>query len=909
MLALGPLAFASPWVLTALALLPALWFLLRVTPPAPRRISFPAVQLLLGLRPREETPARTPLWLLIMRLVLAALVILALAQPMLNPETRLAGDGPVILVVDNGWAVGPRWRTRQEAMRGLVERAAREGRGLLLLATAPAADGATPRASDLLGADAARKAVDALMPRPWPVDRVAARAALEPLRRHAPAHIVWLADGHGAPGTEAFAAALAELGPVILREDPPDAVAHLLRPPVTDGAGLTVRVERPLAWGEESVTVRMSGNGKLLARTELSFAADALTAEAAVVLQPEQRNELTRMEIEGEKSAAAVTLIDERWRRRPVGLVSGGGRETDQPLLSDLYYLERALDPYAEIRKGETVDLLKRDIAVIVLADVGRIVGAARDSLGDWIDGGGVLVRFAGPKLAAAPDDLVPVRLRGGGRALSGAMAWTQPAALAPFPDQGPFAGLAVPKDVLIQRQVLAEPSLDLGAKTWARLADGTPLVTAEQRGEGWLVLFHTTANADWSNLALSGLFVDMLRRIVDLSRGVAGAEAARSLAPYKSLDGFGRLGAPAATALPLSATAIAETVAQPRHPPGWYGTGDARRALNLGAGVDTAAALGKLPIAITREVFRDAREIDLKPWLLALAMLMILADTVIALALRGHLPLPMRGKAARASLAVLVAVAFWARADGAGAQVQDDRRAMEATIDTQLAFVRTGDRAIDRTSRQGLEGLSMVLRLRTAFEPGAAAGVDIEQDDIVFYPFLYWPISPAQPRLSSAAVAKIDRYLKNGGMILFDSRDAGTPGADGTGPAALRLRRLLERLDIPPLATVPRDHVLTRSFYLLNDFPGRWVGGGVWVEREQSRVRDVVSSVIIGGNDWADPCDMDDNVSVHAVVPGGERQREMAFRFGVNAVMYALTGNYKADQVHIPILLRRLGQ
>jgi len=102
MLALGSLAFAAPWLLTALAALPVIWWLLRVTPPAPRLISFPAIRLLLGLTPREETPARTPWWLILLRTVLAALVILALAHPLLNPRLRLVGDGPVALIVDDG---------------------------------------------------------------------------------------------------------------------------------------------------------------------------------------------------------------------------------------------------------------------------------------------------------------------------------------------------------------------------------------------------------------------------------------------------------------------------------------------------------------------------------------------------------------------------------------------------------------------------------------------------------------------------------------------------------------------------------------------------------------------------------------------------------------------------------------
>src|SRR5437763_14378896 len=115
MLALGSFAFAAPWLLLVMAALPVIWWLLRVTPPAPRRIAFPAIRLLLGLRPREETPARTPWWLILLRTVLAAMVILALAHPLLNPRAHLGGTGPIALVVDDGWAAARDWSRRQTA--------------------------------------------------------------------------------------------------------------------------------------------------------------------------------------------------------------------------------------------------------------------------------------------------------------------------------------------------------------------------------------------------------------------------------------------------------------------------------------------------------------------------------------------------------------------------------------------------------------------------------------------------------------------------------------------------------------------------------------------------------------------------------------------------------------------------
>jgi hypothetical protein len=103
---------------------------------------------------------------------------------------------------------------------------------------------------------------------------------------------------------------------------------------------------------------------------------------------------------------------------------------------------------------------------------------------------------------------------------------------------------------------------------------------------------------------------------------------------------------------------------------------------------------------------------------------------------------------------------------------------------------------------------------------------------------------------------------------------------------------------------------VLSKTFYLINDYPGRFAGGQVWVEATRARGEDEVSSVILGSNDWAGAWAADQSGrALYAVVPGGEVQREMAYRFGVNLVMYALTGNYKADQVHVPAILERVGQ
>jgi hypothetical protein len=246
------------------------------------------------------------------------------------------------------------------------------------------------------------------------------------------------------------------------------------------------------------------------------------------------------------------------------------------------------------------------------------------------------------------------------------------------------------------------------------------------------------------------------------------------------------------------------------------------------------------------------------------------------------------------------------------------DDFASKAALQTRLAFVVTGDAEIDRTSEEGLAGLSKVLRARTALEPAEPMGVDIDKDELSFFPLLYWPVREDASPLSDATLAKVDAFMKQGGLILFDTRDHET-GASAAGTQGAALNRLIGQLDIPPLEPVPESHVLTKSFYLMRSFPGRWDGGALWVEAEpvdeaerseRSRRTDGVSSIVITSNDLAGAWALDDgNRPIYPVVPGGEMQREMAFRAGVNIVMYALTGNYKADQVHVPALLERLGQ
>lgn len=917
------IAFSAPWALVGLAALPAIWLLLRVTPPAPRRLTFPALALLRDLTAREESAARTPWWLLALRLLIAALTVAGLAGPLLNPDPGQTIAGPLVVVVDNGWAAARDWSARQAALERLIRAAERRGRNINLIAAAPPADGGGVKASGSLTAADALRLARAMRPQPWPADRPAAAAAVRGLlggngygaggygagAYGVGAYGVWLSDGLAGPGDNELATALQRLGGADVLLPATGALPRLLAPADARGADLAAIVRRADGAGAETATLRaIADDGRILGRETATFQPGETSKKVVFRLPVELRNAAQAIRIENESGAATVALLDERWRRRPVGLASGRPDGEAQPLLSDLHYLRRALEPFTEVRGGTIAELLSKELSLLVLSDIGALGPAEESVVTEWVRRGGVLARFAGPRMSQAVDPLIPVRLRLGDRALGGAMSWSDPMALAPFPDDGPFAGLPVPKDVLIRRQVLAEPTPDLAARTWARLTDGTPLATFSRLGDGKLVLIHTAAGPDWSNLPLSGLFVDMLQRLVGMAHGVAAAEGEgrAAAAPTLTLDGFGRLGEPPATAapLPVDQPGAAKIVASPRHPPGLYGDGDSRRALNLASDVADVRPLGPLPPGVGRLNYDASKEISMQPWLLAAAFLLLIVDLLASLWLRGAL----RGGRI---VAVAVLAAGVAAVSPLRPAVAADRTFVSApspaaaAMETYLAYVLSGDPQVDTVSKAGLRGLQEALNRRTAIEAAGVAAVDVERDELAFYPALYWPLSDRQGLLSESARARVDAYLRHGGVILFDTRDGGAGG-----PGAEALRRALTGISVPPLAPVQGDHVLTKAFYLMNDFPGRRPAGTLWAEAGDGGRNDGVSSVLIGGGDWAAAWATDENnVALYPVSPGGERQREFAFRFGVNLMMYALTGNYKADQVHVPAILERLGQ
>jgi hypothetical protein len=441
--------------------------------------------------------------------------------------------------------------------------------------------------------------------------------------------------------------------------------------------------------------------------------------------------------------------------------------------------------------------------------------------------------------------------------------------------------------------------------------------------------LFHVSADMRWSDLPMSGSFVEMLRRIVD-SSGYASGPAAdatneaniETVAPLRTLDGFGAFGPPPSTAKPL--TADFRDRASLDHPPGFYGPADGPLAVNTLAAADRIGPLDTSSLRARQANYTNSEPRDLRGILLSSSLALFLIDAVIVALLGGGIAALLRRRVAPAALLLALLLPLGlpspTRADST-----TDEFAIKATTQTRLAYVLTGNADVDSIVKAGMSGLTLFLAQRTALEAGDPVGIDPAHDELAFFPLIYWPVVPGAPKPPQDAINKIDAYMKQGGTVLFDTRDAieAPPGDNGASqtPGMQTLREILSSLDVPELEPVPREHVLTKTFYLLRDFPGRFDSGQTWVETlprdddedaasHPARGGDGVSPIIITSNDLAGAWAIrPDGQPMLPLSPGEPRQREFAFRAGVNIVMYTLTGNYKADQVHAPALIERLGQ
>ncbi len=1018
------LGFLAPLALWGLLSMPVLWWLLKRIPPAPRRIRLPTLPLVADLAPAQPSANSLPWWWLLVRLALVSALVLAAAAPWVEPvpiaDRAVSGPHRQVILIDDSFVSAPVWAQMQQAVRAFL---AAEGAAI---PQAGGSDGSQPTSAQapvalLVASEAGRglpvferketalARVQALTPKAF---AVALPEALR-LAVQAKANVAVFTGGvvvDDAPAgghIHAWQDALAQFtqAGLSLRFFVPErgefAALSALQAQET---GFAVDLVRPFAHSALAAVVQAKdAQGRVLGSVAARFAPGEKRHQILLPLAQALLRASDRVEIAGQNHAGAVQLVDGSTQRRKVAVVSGQTGEGVQKLLSGAYYVEKALEPYADLlavshskaAQDPVRAALDHGAEVVILVDYPVLSPVQSQALAAFLHAGGTLVRFASLGMGESEDLLLAVPLRENVRRLQGALSWEQPQALAPFAPSSPFGALARDLAVRVQAQMLPRAELAQEAQIWAALEDGTPLISVREGaalraqpgsaqpanlgtslGNGRLVLFHIGAGPDWSNLPISGLFVEIMRKLVEQAPRMldferksgqnpqveAGAELSRApvsgaalLAPDRLLDGFGQLAGQV-----VGIEGVKRGFAQPasqKHPAGFYGAGPVALAVQvLRAGMD-AIPPDLVPVeqagAVTYPMLGTVR-IDLRGYLLALALGLLALDGALTLGRAGlhagRRRLPSRAQAGAGPLLggmlVLFLLALFMVAgvpDRAFAQgnampprpnalspalpsslspssLAPDVQAMRAALKPRLGFMRPVDGARARKVEAGLTALSRFAAERTSLALGEPVGLDPARDPLVFYPLIYWAIEPDQPPLSAQAAGMLNAYLRQGGMLVIDSAQGGR--LRGDSQAMRTLHRALQGVELPALALVPRDHVLYRSFYLLEALSGRMVGESMAEPLSQAesgtvgptnaapvRGGDRVSAVIVTNTDLVAAFALDaQGGPLYPMEDPRPRAREMAIRSGINLLLYAFTGNYKADQIHIPALLKRLG-
>jgi hypothetical protein len=985
------LAWETPWMLHALAALPFIWLIIRHIPPMPTAVFYPALRLLSTLHTEKQAAHKPPFWLVLMRIFAIAALIIAAAGPHTPPPSALQSHGaaPYIILVDNDASHSGHWGRMQAAIASTLQTIAQKNQPVALVFTAER----SPLRLDFGTAQQALAVLQSTRTRPWISDHTRTAAfvrahtqtanwiwwpsllartattaslpqAITHMQRnggltvlHTPARPFFIAHAHQNTTPQGTQELVLQLGripalhPPALHPIDANAAAD-----TADTAVITAYGAAPDAafgdtdnyiFGQASVPLptRDAAGGRPNMATQSQY-----TVRVPLAMPSTADQSLSHVQLRTENGTTALQtfLFNRGVYTGPVALLDATQTETPIPLLQADHFLRTALSGIAKTVPHDHFQQTR-----IAISTRFRPVPKA-DKILSWVQAGGIFIAFADdhilsppPATAATTPDLyslLPAPLRTGhaGRVLNGPLVWTKPQPITRFAAQSPFTALnerlpplsaPVPSSwppVNVRSQILLQSPEHTPHAIWARLQDGTPIISARQEGKGWLVFFHVTADGRWSDLPVSHLFVPILEHLYSLASTQSGAATPQdSLLPAQAiLDANGTLHPPDQAIPPRKANT--PFIASAAQPPGRYGRGSLSYAANLGATLSAYAPLHlprSVPIINADDMYPV---VSFRPFFVLWGIILLMLDYMLFLrratpqaATGTHTPPPVRRLGIM--LVLFFCISLFPRTTHA--QNVDIYTTTIAADRVRLAYLKTGDAQQDATSFRGLVGLSAMLNQRTSVLMAPPLGISPNANTasaqaLLRSPILYWPLNTPAPALSPDLQQTIRTFINTGGIILFDTADG------ATSPRTPALHNIYKQLQLPPMTPLPRTHVLNRSYYLLSSSAGRYPAQPIWGEPAKQRL-DGVSSILAGTGDWAAawalniPATADAATDIlqkakvlrmvtrtnyqHMPFPEGEPQREAAFRFGINVVMYALTGNYKQDQIHNKAIMERL--
>ncbi len=906
------LFFTQPLALFLTVLLPLFWLILKLFPLKAKPVVFPALVLFGKDKKDKPKPRDIPPWLKLLRLAVFLFLILGLAQPVYDPDREALSFSPTLIVIDNSWASTVNWQARIETAASRLKAFADVSQvPITIMTTAPDMDTGQIRLEKNMTPGEAQRFLSMITPQPWNSDYDSADSIIKEYLYQEDQNwdVFWLGDGQNGESFKKLYDTLSSYGGTTsLYHDENINQGLIIADAKPNLQGIDLLLKRRSEIRDQTLLVSfISRNGDTLMQEEIIFPKGIFELNNPFSIPEEMLAEIGEVRISDFPNAATIWRFEGGLGRGHAGIISSRDVTQKQDYLNDVFYLHRALSAVAKTSSGPLSDLLNDEtISLLVLPDSTKLTDAEYKQLESWIVEGGGLLRFAGPNILADNSPrLLPVKILTGQRSFGGALTWEDPARIKGFSAQSPFANIKGYDKPSIQKQILAQPDIDLTAKTWVFLEDQTPLITADKVGKGQTVFVHTTADPSWSDISISEAFPPMLDAILNAAASKRIRPADDQMVELSMpFDAYGKVVQKENVSKPLEFNALKVGAPSKDYPAGIYqidGNDTLRFVYNLGDSMaENLSPTGPYYFFDNVASYSQKPYRNLAPWFFVLAAILMFAEM-----LAGFILIHGAGKLKPQALLIPLILSFTLIAPAHAQNYSEEILATEENR-VNFAYVITGDAERDSITAKGLQTLGALIEQRTTVEFGKVNGVVPGTDDLGLYPFLYWQMTPKQSDLTEEAIRALQHYLDHGGLLFFDTRDGQFSSSDTT-LGQETMQRLAGDLNFNVLKKLDSDHVLSRSYYLLNSYEGLYKGRPVWVETTSSTDYDGAPSVIVGAHDWAGAWANIDPLTPILDLQNSMRSREMALRFGVNMVMMALTGSYKTDQVHIKYILERM--
>lgn len=899
-----------PLALIPLILLPIIWFISKNIPPKPKTQILPSLRFLKGIKTNKPQNFDAPLWLKILRSFAIGLIILGLASPIWQKEKAINNqNNNYIFIFENGLSGANEFEIAKNNAIKIIENneaISKNSNQYIILQSANAQDIAPKTASNAIAI------LEKMQPAPFFTSDKNLLNAFAKI--NIKAQIFYFGDGLKHQFQNELFNKIKSFGNI-----------NYLAPSSPFFAINNVKIN------ENSLNIQIIGNGNsaqlesydignnLLSTNNISTGNNNINLGANII------NKITYLKIKGQNNAGATWIINSFEKRLNIGIENI--KNPDNPLLSENYYIENAAKIIGNVNSASIDELVKMRPNAIIFPDRNGFSQNEIQELINYINQGGMVIRYAGAKAASANNDiLLPAKISPQIKVMNNSFSWVENT-IEPFPQNSPLFGLDIDPNIQINGLVRTEESNNVDI--WARLKDKSPLISAKKMGQGYIVLIHMPASSIWSNLALSKYQYEFLRRIMSKTQGQSLPVSERAptlpLVPQIIINGNGKIEKPNENIKAIAPEDWQKASPSFLTPPGIYEGGSSLFIMNALKTDFNIEALN--PPNYFKKLNIENNQFAFKPILVLFGALLLLFDMIFSSKSNLKFKKPKSFKnigKIMGALALISLFGFEASPNISKAQNLDEnslvpwgqvldepppigsQQETKTNSTLKLAYIITNDEHINNEAKQGLEALAKAMTMRTNAEVAEVVGIHPNSDELAFYPIIYWLLPDNPQSLDEKSTKALDFYMQNGGVVFIDTKGKGK----SIKASQDAVKAALNGLHVPPLEKTPQDHVLNRTFYLLHSYPSNFGDANLFIESKESSnmsANDGVSPIIIGDGEFAAVWAKFNNQSPLASRNQEELDQELAIRFGINICMYALTGQYKNDQLHIPMILQRI--